>query len=321
MDYSSLVDQVDTVMRELVMPSGQKAWFGEVLEYLMQTKGKKIRPEWSFRIQGLMRLPLHPKSVEVAALVEILHLASLLHDDVIDRAPRRRGKESVNSQWGDAVAILVGDYLLSRLFQQMVCLKSYIRLEHFAWATQYLSSGSLLELNARFRPDLSLQQYYQIIAWKTASLFALASSLACDLSRAPPLVSKVATQMGWHFGLSFQIVDDILDFQKDGSTGKPPFQDLRTGLLTMPILLAREDGKENPLFARMAESPENWQDLLAQNEEEILKWVYDSKGIERAQKEAEYHLSLIQVYAKRIFKIPEEDDFIEWVKRSIWRKK
>ncbi|MFN4182208.1 MAG: polyprenyl synthetase family protein, partial [bacterium] len=300
MDYSSLVAQVHAVMREIVFSPGQREWFGEVLEYLMQTEGKKIRPEWLLRIQGLMRDTLHPKSLEVAALVEILHLASLLHDDVIDRAPRRRGKESVNSQWGDAVAILVGDYLLSRLFQHMLRLKRYIRLEHFAWATECLSSGSLLELNARFRSNLSLQEYYQIIARKTASLFALSSSLACDLTRAPPFVSKIATQMGWHFGLSFQIVDDILDFQNDGSTGKPSFQDLRSGLLTMPILLAREDGEENTLLSRMADEPENWEDFIAQNEEKILQWVYTSKGIERAQKEAEYHLSLIQEYAKNI---------------------
>ncbi len=303
------------------MGSNQREWFWEVMEYLLETKGKNIRPEWLLRVQGVMRNPLHAKSIEVASLVEILHLASLLHDDVIDRAPQRRGRESVNSCWGNSVAILVGDYLLSRLFHHLVLLKGIVRLQHFARAARHLSEGSLLELNARFQPRLSIQEYYRIVARKTASLFALSSALACDLSSASFTQFRTAMQMGWHFGLIFQILDDILDFQMDGSTGKPPFQDLRRGFFTLPLLLALDGSSPSSLFPSAPVQPEEWEEFIARSEEKILHFVYERQGLERARTEAEYHLSLLLEYLDNFPETEEKEDFAQWVQLSIHRQK
>ena len=238
----------------------------KVATHLLQAGGKRVRAllllasadlALQFQLKNQDRLPeqvLPEQVLNLAAAVELIHTATLLHDDVVDNSVMRRGRQTANQIWDNKLPILVGDYLFSRSFELMVQSGSLAVLEILSQTSAILAEGEVLQLQHEGNPDLDQEIYRQIIDAKTASLFSAAcragAELACD-DRA--LIDDLA-EFGRHFGLSFQMVDDIMDYHSDaGDMGKIKGDDLREGKVTLPFILLKQ---------RLANEEQDWLEQL-----------------------------------------------------------
>jgi len=211
-----------------------------LLEHVVISIGKRVRPTIT-----LLSASFHPndysKAEIMAAAVELLHIATLVHDDTVDDSDRRRGKATVSNLWGKDTAVLLGDYMFAKS-ATFVCDTGNIRvIRRFAETIMELSSGQLHERVVAYRPDQGMEQYLGRIYDKTASLFTTASESGAILSGAPEETVQALRDYGYNLGMAFQIVDDILDYEGDAEeVGKPVGNDLLHGIVTLPALLYRE---------------------------------------------------------------------------------
>ena len=223
--------------------------------------GKRIRPALVLLSGRFYRYDLECL-LPMALAVEVLHTATLVHDDAIDHSPLRRGSPTINQVWGEDKAILLGDYLLAQA-EELVSQTQNLRVVSlFARAIMTLASGELAQAFSAFNLELSREQYFARIAAKTASLITLATESGAILSRAPERVVTALKDYGYNLGIAFQIVDDILDFIGDeAEMGKPTASDLSEGTLTLPamMVLARYPS-QNPirrLFSHEGDKEQN----------------------------------------------------------------
>jgi geranylgeranyl pyrophosphate synthase len=212
----------------------------KLLDYSLKSGGKRIRPALVL-LSGKFYHYDPNYLLPMATAVEILHTATLVHDDVIDNSPVRRGRPTINKAWGEDKAILLGDYLLAKS-QELVAETQNLRvIKLFAQAFMTLSSGELAQAVNAFNLEQTRQQYRQRISAKTASLISLATESGAILSRAPEKSAEALKEYGRNLGIAFQIVDDILDFiGTEEEMGKPAGADLAQGTLTLPAMLVLE---------------------------------------------------------------------------------
>ncbi|MCP4045379.1 MAG: octaprenyl diphosphate synthase [Gammaproteobacteria bacterium] len=212
----------------------------QIGNYIVSSGGKRLRPmlltlcAHACDYQGQDHIPL-------AAIIEFIHTATLLHDDVVDESDLRRGHQSVHSVWGNAASVLVGDFLYSRSFQMMVGLDSMRIMEVLAETTNTIAEGEVQQLLNMGDPEVNRQRYMQVIENKTAKLFEAACSLGAILSGQPPEIETALAIYGNRLGSAFQIADDVLDYTGNANTmGKNAGDDLAEGKPTLPLIIARE---------------------------------------------------------------------------------
>lgn len=217
--------------------------------YLLSSGGKRFRPLLALA-SSFVNKPLPPKEgVYLGATVELIHTATLLHDDVIDYSPQRRGKKSAHHIWGNSASILVGDFLFSKAFELMLKIKNFSILNALAQVSSVISEGELLQLQNIGDLEISFDLYLKIITAKTASLFAVACQNGARTSGANEEICDFFYSFGLNLGIAFQIVDDILDYQSslfsfEQTIGK----DFLEGKITLPIILCRQAGIEIDLI-------------------------------------------------------------------------
>jgi octaprenyl-diphosphate synthase len=182
---------------------------------------------------------------EMAAVVEFIHTATLLHDDVVDASELRRGNETANALYGNATSVLVGDFLYSRAFQMMVSVRNMRVMEVLSEATNIIAEGEVLQLMNCNDPDIDETAYLQVIRYKTAKLFEAAGRLGAILQDAGPEAEDALGRYGMHLGTAFQLIDDLLDYSGDtGVIGKNVGDDLAEGKPTLPLLFAMKHGQK-----------------------------------------------------------------------------
>ncbi|MBH9575982.1 polyprenyl synthetase family protein [Inhella proteolytica] len=214
------------------------ALINQISGYIVHAGGKRMRPKLLLMFANALGDPGGHRH-ELAAVVEFIHTATLLHDDVVDESALRRGKQTANALFGNAASVLVGDFLYSRAFQMMVAVNRMRVLDVLAEATNVIAEGEVLQLLNVHDPDTTVERYLQVIRYKTAKLFEASARLGALLSDAPREQEEAAAQYGRAMGTAFQLVDDILDYEGDAMTlGKNVGDDLREGKPTLPILLA-----------------------------------------------------------------------------------
>ncbi|WP_374438785.1 polyprenyl synthetase family protein [Inhella sp.] len=214
------------------------ALINQISGYIVHAGGKRMRPKLLLMFANALGDPGGHRH-ELAAVVEFIHTATLLHDDVVDESALRRGKQTANALFGNAASVLVGDFLYSRAFQMMVAVNRMRVLDVLAEATNVIAEGEVLQLLNVHDPDTTVERYLQVIRYKTAKLFEASARLGALLSDAPREQEEAAAQYGRAMGTAFQLVDDILDYEGDAATlGKNVGDDLREGKPTLPILLA-----------------------------------------------------------------------------------
>jgi Geranylgeranyl pyrophosphate synthase len=213
-----------------------------VADYIVSAGGKRLRPVLIFLVcEALSGRRSGPLAVDLAAIVELIHTATLLHDDVVDESKLRRGRASANAMFGNAASVLVGDFLYSRSFQVMVGTGEPRVLDILAEATNRIAEGEVMQLMAIGRLDLTIEEYMQVIDAKTAKLFEAAGALGALAAGAGPADEARMADYARHLGVAFQIADDVLDYRGETrSLGKSLGDDLAEGKLTLPIIVALE---------------------------------------------------------------------------------
>ena len=215
----------------------------EVAQYIVASGGKRLRPAVLLLAAGAAgyrgeKGPLH----DLAAVVEFIHTATLLHDDVVDESALRRGRDTANAAFGNAAAVLVGDFLYSRAFQMMVELDDMRVMQVLAEATNTIAGGEVLQLMGSHDPDVDEARYLDVIRRKTAKLFEAAARLGAVLAKQSRLEEPLA-EYGRRVGTAFQVIDDVLDYSGDEATiGKSLGDDLAEGKPTLPLIRAMRTG-------------------------------------------------------------------------------
>ena len=214
----------------------------QVAEYIVGGGGKRLRPLLLLLSAGAFGYR-GPHRHELAAVVEFIHTATLLHDDVVDESSLRRGRATTNSLFGNATAVLVGDFVYSRAFQMMVEVNSLRVLQVLADATNVIAEGEVMQLMNCHNPDIDETGYLEVIRCKTAKLFEAATRLGAILSAAPSGQEDAIGDYGTHLGTAFQLIDDVLDYSGDQAViGKNVGDDLAEGKPTLPLIYAIKHG-------------------------------------------------------------------------------
>lgn len=214
----------------------------QVADYIINSGGKRLRPILVLLSAGLLG-PVKPQHHQLAAIVEFIHTATLLHDDVVDASSKRRGKSTANALFGNAASVLVGDFVYSRAFQMMVAIDNMRVMEVLSHATNVIAEGEVLQLLNIHNAEVSDEACLQVIHYKTAKLFEAASRLGAILNQATMQDETALSQYGMHVGTAFQLIDDVLDLSGDALTiGKNLGDDLSEGKATMPLLYAMRYG-------------------------------------------------------------------------------
>lgn len=213
-----------------------------VAEYIIGGGGKRLRP--ALVLLSAKTAGYEGQShLELAAVVEFIHTATLLHDDVVDESQLRRGRKTANAEFGNAASVLVGDFLYSRAFQMMVAVGSLRVMEVLAEATNTIAEGEVLQLLNTHNAEISEAGYIAIIHRKTAKLFEAAAQLGAILGGASSEVEQGLAKYGMHLGTAFQLIDDVLDYSGDAaSTGKNLGDDLNEGKPTLPLIHVLQRG-------------------------------------------------------------------------------
>lgn len=245
--YSPIQRDLAQVERQLRSVSKVRLpHLAKLLSYTL-SGGKAIRPALTLLSGKLYHYDLK-LLLPMATAVELMHTATLVHDDAIDHSPVRRGKPTINQLWGDEKAVLVGDYLFAKAGEFAALTGNLRVIRLFSQTLQVISSGELAQTFDAYKLEQSRQQYLERISAKTASLFALATQSGAILSQAPEESVRALRGYGYNLGIAFQIVDDVLDFiGTEAEMGKPIGSDLSQGTLTLPAMLIMERYPDNPV--------------------------------------------------------------------------
>lgn len=231
---------VDAVIRERL--HSEVVLVGQVAEYIISAGGKRMRPALVLLSAGAMGYK-GTQHHELAATIEFIHTATLLHDDVVDESDLRRGRKTANAIFGNAASVLVGDFLYSRAFQMMVNIGEMRIMRVLSDATNIIAEGEVLQLMNCHNADVDEKRYLQVIRFKTAKLFEAASRLGAIVGQADTDTEQALADYGMHLGTAFQLIDDVLDYSgAEEETGKHLGDDLAEGKPTLPLIHVMQNG-------------------------------------------------------------------------------
>jgi octaprenyl-diphosphate synthase len=234
------MNRVDFVIRDRL--KSDVVLVRQVADYIIGSGGKRLRPALVILSAGSCGYA-GKYHHQLAAVVEFIHTATLLHDDVVDNSQMRRGRPTANSMFGNAASVLVGDFLYSRAFQMMVAVQNMRIMEVLADATNTIAEGEVMQLLHVHNANVTEQDYLRVVRSKTAKLFEAAGRLGAIVAGVPRLHESALADYGMHLGTAFQLVDDILDYSGDlAQTGKNLGDDLAEGKTTLPIIHAMRQG-------------------------------------------------------------------------------
>ena len=251
-----------------------------ILNFLYRTKGKQLRPIFVF-----LSAKLHGETNEYSKLaacsVELLHTATLVHDDVVDESYERRGAFSVKALWKNKLAVLVGDYILARGLLLQLENKKYSFLHLISRAVQDMSEGEIIQMKKSRKLDIDDETYFEIIRKKTASLIATSMAIGAASASDDPELSKKMYKIGQDAGIAFQIKDDIFDYQAKGLLGKPTGNDIKEKKITLPLLYVLNNAKpaERRRILRLIKRKNKDSEVV----KEIIKMVTEKGGLEYAE--------------------------------------
>jgi len=264
-----------------------------VTRYVLRRKGKQMRPLFVFLTSKLTG-EVTESTYTAASLIELMHTATLVHDDVVDESNERRGVFSVNAIWKAKVAVLFGDYLLARGLLLAVEKKDYDLLEIVSNASKEMSEGELLQIQKSRSLNINTETYYEVIRKKTASLIASCTACGAKSAHADQEVVDRIYQMGIQIGMAFQIKDDLFDYQPHGMIGKPTGNDIKEKKFTLPLIYAlnqAEPGARKSMIKKIKNGNRSQRVV-----NEVVQFVNDMGGIEFAtEKMQEYKSSAMEI--------------------------
>ena len=272
-----LLDKVETQFHKELKPESNS--LADLIAHISKYKGKRLRPALVL-LSGKCIGELVPQHIDLAVVVEMVHTATLVHDDIIDEASIRRHVETVNSKWGREISILFGDYLFSRGFTILSALDSQVATLLLSQTVNIMSEGELIQLQRRYDMELSENDYFDIIERKTASLCAASCRLGATFAGANRKISDMLYNYGLKIGIAFQIVDDCLDIMgAEEEIGKTLNTDIQKGKLTLPLIRLVNQLPRNKLETTKALI---FQHSEKENKNSILELLTEHDAVEYA---------------------------------------
>ena len=288
----------------------------DLYKYIFKSNGKQLRGRLSLVASSINRKK-GKKRLKLAAIIELLHTATLVHDDVVDESPTRRGEKSVNNIWSNSHGVLIGDYIYSKAFMLMVELGNNKILDELSKATNDISKGELIQLDAISNKKITLKDLENISYYKTGRLFEAAAKCGAILADADSKYIKNITNCSKNLGIVFQIKDDLLDYSENSTViGKPVFQDLKEGKVTYPFYFAYKNADD--LEKVKLESFLGKKNI---NQKSAFKLIKGLNGIKETEMLA---LKYIKNAAKSANLIEDKNiskEMIELVNSAMYRKK
>ncbi len=264
-----------------------------VTRYVLRRKGKQMRPLFVF-LSSKLTGGITESTYTAASLIELMHTATLVHDDVVDDSNERRGVFSIKAIWRSKVAVLLGDYLLARGLLLAVEKKDYQLLEIVSNASKEMSEGELVQIQKSRSLNIDMETYYEVIRKKTASLIAACTACGANAAEADQSVVDQVYEMGISIGMAFQIKDDLLDYQSHGLIGKPTGNDIKEKKFTLPLIYAlnqAEPGKRKAIIRKIKNGNRSPRVV-----NEVVQFVKEMGGITFAiEKMGEYKLSAMEI--------------------------
>jgi octaprenyl-diphosphate synthase len=251
-----------------------------ITRYILKRKGKQIRPLFVFLSAGLNG-GITEQTYRAASMIELLHTATLIHDDVVDNSYQRRGFFSLNALWGNKISVLVGDFLLSKGLLLATENGDFELLKTVAEATREMSEGELLQIEKARRLDIDEEVYFEVIRKKTATLIASCCAAGALSAGADPTVSRSMYSIGENIGIAFQIRDDLFDYGKSKETGKPNGIDIKERKMTLPLIYAlrNSDASERRRAIRTVKSKKQDPGRVM----DVITLVHSSGGMDYAR--------------------------------------
>lgn len=290
-----------------------------IMNYILRRKGKQMRPMFVFLTSKMLKDQVEDSTFTAASLIELLHTATLIHDDVVDEAYERRGFFSINALWKSKISVLVGDYLLSKGLLLAVDNNEYELLKIVSVAVKEMSEGELLQIQQSRKLRITEDIYYDIIRKKTAALIAACTACGSKASGADDVMVEKMRLFGEHVGMAFQIKDDLLDYQNNGSIGKPSGNDIKEKKLTLPIIhvLRNASSADQKRILSIVKRHNKNKNKV----QEVINFVIENGGLEyTTQKMNEYRSLALDILSE----IPENESkkaLVELVNYVVERKK
>lgn len=294
------------------------ALLNNVIHYIVKRKGKQMRPMFVFLTANLFA-PTNDSTFRAASLIELLHTATLVHDDVVDDSNLRRGFFSLNALWKNKIAVLVGDYLLSTGLQLAVTNNEFRLLQVVSEAVQQMSEGELLQMEKARKMDIDEPTYFKIIERKTAALIAACCEAGAISAGAQPHDIESMKEFGRHVGIAFQIKDDLFDYGDGAGIGKPTGIDIKERKITLPLIHAinHANKKDRRWLVKTVKHHNNNPKKVQQ----VVNYVQNSEGIARAVDAMKQHQNEALKILHNFDDCPARNALEELVEYTIERKK
>ena len=288
----------------------------KVSQHIISGGGKRLRPLMVLLSAKALNYS-GQQHTELAAIIEFIHTATLLHDDVVDASPLRRGSQTANFLWGNEASILIGDFMYSLAFKMMASLQKMRVMEVLADATHQIAAGEVMQLMNRNNPDLSETNYFEVIRLKTAKLFEAAAQLGGIIADSTTAHEQAITQFGLHFGIAYQLIDDVLDYSATSPDwGKNVGNDLAEGKATLPLIYIMQNGTAAQIkLVRQAIKQGGFTDLKA-----ILKIIADSDALTYARELAKQQTDIAIAALEKLPSNSYNDALCELAQFNLERK-
>jgi len=308
------LEAVNTVIRKSL--SSDIPIINQISSHIISSGGKRMRPILHLLISG-MGGEINEVNHKIAAIIEFIHTATLLHDDVVDQSEKRRNIKTANALFGNAASVLVGDFIYSRSFQMMVGIDNMKIMKILSDTTNAISEGEVLQLLNNHNPDISEDQYFKVIQFKTAKLFEACGSLAAISNNKNPELVNFYSRIGLHFGIIFQLVDDILDYSGDSSQiGKNLGDDLNEGKVTLPLIYAMKDSTEQQ--CKIIKDAIKVGDISKLPD--IIEIIEETNSISKVQMKSEYQFKNIQLILDKIPNNDFKETILNLAEYSVYRQ-
>ncbi|MBN2681954.1 MAG: polyprenyl synthetase family protein [Bacteroidales bacterium] len=291
---------------------------GIITSYILKRKGKQMRPMFVF-LTASLNGKINKSTHNAAALIELMHTATLVHDDVVDESFERRGFFSVNALWKNKISVLIGDYFLAQGLLLAVRDKEFRLLEIVSDAVKEMSEGELLQIEKARRLDITEEIYFEIIRKKTATLLAACAVAGSVSAGADEEKAGLMKSFGEHVGIAFQLKDDLFDFQKKNLAGKPTGNDIKEKKLTLPLIQALKSAAESEkrIIMNTIRDPK----INSKKINEVMDFVLQTNGIQYTEEKMINHRDSALNILKQFPDNPARESLEELVNYTVLRKK
>ena len=313
MKNKTLLNELKIVESMIKQDLNKEKIISNIYSYIFKSSGKKMRAMLSLIASSKKQ---NRNRIKLAAVIELLHTATLVHDDVVDESPTRRGIKSVNNTWSNSHGVLIGDYIYSKAFMYMVDIDNNEIMKELANATNEISQGELIQLDAIKNIDITLNKLKKISYFKTGRLFEASAKTGAIIANADIKYKENISKCAKNLGILFQIKDDLLDYSEDLKIGKPVFQDIKEGKVTYPFYFAYKNAnfkQKNQLKDLLINSRN-----IKKNDIELIKSL---GGITKTHKLANQYYEKSINYAKKIKVLNISEEMIELADTALNRKK